>query len=256
MILAIDAGNSRTKWGVFDDAGELQSHGAVPNGALSGMPVPETWLDCSRAVISNVAGEGMAECLESLLGPRMQSLHWVRAEAEACGVFNSYQVPERLGTDRWAAVIAAWHQYRAPCIVVNAGTAMTVDALGVRKDGRGVFLGGLIVPGLRLMEESLVRKTADISHMDGGMQYFPTNTGDAIFTGALSAMAGAVNSMEVKLEQHAGQTPLCIVSGGDASLLQDVLVRFRIQRLTVAENLVLQGLWLLEKEKHETGKGE
>lgn len=252
MILAIDAGNSRTKWGVFDNAGKLQAHGTTPNGGLSQMPVPDAWQPCTRAVISNVAGKGVAKCISDLLGPLAQSAHWVKAEAEACGVFNSYQNPERLGTDRWAAVIAAWHQYRAPCVIVNAGTALTVDALGVRKDGRGVFLGGLIVPGLRIMQESLLNNAADISDIDGGMQYFPISTGDAIFTGALSAMAGAVNSMEVKLEQHAGQTPHCILSGGDASLLQDMLIRFRIKQLTVADNLVLQGLLLLEQEK---GKG-
>lgn len=256
MILAVDAGNSRIKWGVFDKAGELQSHGAIPNKALSGMPVPEAWQDCERAVISNVGGEGVAECITSLLGSLAESAYWIESEAEACDVLNSYEVPERLGTDRWAAVIAAWHQYRAPCIVVSAGTAMTVDALGMRGDGRGVFLGGLIVPGLRLMQESLISKTADIGHMDGSVQYFPTNTGDAVLTGALSAMAGAVNSMEVKLEQHAGQIPHCIVSGGDASLLHNILVRFRIKQLMLVEHLVLQGLWLLEKEKHEMGKGE
>ena len=256
MILAIDAGNSRTKWGVFDEAGELQSHGAMPNNALSGMPLPETWQDCSRAVVSNVAGVDVAERIGRLLRPLAKSTHWVKAEAEACNVSNSYEAPERLGADRWAALIAAWQQYRAPCIVVNAGTALTVDALSAGQDGGGIFLGGLFMPGLRLMQESLTSNTANISQADGGLQYFPTNTRDAIFTGALSAMAGAVNSMEVKLEQHADQTPHCIVSGGDAAVLHEMLVRFHINQLSIAENLVLQGLWLLEKEKHEMGKAE
>jgi type III pantothenate kinase len=254
VILAIDAGNSRSKWGVFDEAGELQSHGAIPNKALSGMPRPEAWQGCSRAVVSNVGGEGVADCLNTLLGPLAGPAYWVKPEAKACGVLNSYQAPERLGADRWAAAVAAWDRYRAPCIVVNAGTAMTVDALGM-KDGEGVFLGGIIVPGLRLMEESLVSRAAGISHADGNIAYFPTDTGDAIITGALSAMAGAVNSMKVKLEQHAGQVPHCIVSGGDAPVLHEMLVRFRIKQLAMAEHLVLRGLWLLDKEKYETGKG-
>jgi type III pantothenate kinase len=248
VILAIDAGNSRTKWGVFDDAGDMQAHGATTNTALSGMPVPEIWHCCTRAVISNVAGARVAECISGLLSPLAGTAHWIKAEAEACNVFNSYQYPEQLGTDRWAALIATWQQYHAPCVVVNAGTALTVDALGVRKDGRGVFLGGLIVPGLRLMQESLVSKAADIRNMDGGLQYFPASTGDAIFTGALSAMAGAVNSMLVKLERHVEPKPYCIISGGDAPLLQDMLVRFGIEQVVVAENLVLQGLLLLEKD--------
>ncbi|HEU4709401.1 MAG TPA: type III pantothenate kinase, partial [Methylophilaceae bacterium] len=177
------------------------------------------------------------------------SAHWVKASPKACGVTNSYQFPDRLGSDRWAALIAAWQQYQEPCVVVNAGTALTVDALGVsQEDGGGIFLGGLIVPGLRLMEASLVAETADISHVSGGLQLFPTSTGDAIYTGALTAMAGAVNSMLVRLGRYAGRKPHCILSGGDGLRLQEMLVRFDIEQLVVNEYLVLQGLRLLEEE--------
>lgn len=255
MILAIDVGNNRTKWGVFDEAGDLSSQGIIVNDELTSTIMPAAWEDCSRAVVSNVAGVEVGRRLGNLMGPLAETALWAKPAAQACNVSNSYEIPERLGMDRWAALIAAWNQYRAPCIVVNAGTALTVDALSMGQQGNGIFLGGLIVPGLQLMKESLAKNTADISQMDGGLQYFPTNTGDAIFTGALSAMAGAVNSMEVKLEQHTGQIPYCIVSGGDATLLHGILVRFRIKQLTVAEHLVLQGLWLLEKEKNEMGEG-
>ena len=252
MILTIDAGNSRTKWGVFDSAGELKAHGVMANSVLSGATAPADWPQCTRAIISNVAGASIAAHVSRLLEPLTIPVHWVKSSAHACEVTNSYQLPERLGTDRWAALIAAWHQYRAPCVVVNAGTALTVDALGANGGGQGTFLGGLIVPGLRLMEQSLISAAADISHISGALQYFPTTTGDAIYTGALSAMAGAVNSMLVKLALNAGQQPYCILSGGDASLLQDMLIRYQVENIVIAENLVLQGLQLLEKEM---GKG-
>jgi type III pantothenate kinase len=248
LILAIDAGNSRVKWGVLDSAGELKAHGVISNSTLSRTPIPADWQQCTRAIISNVAGESIAACISSLLEPLDIPANWIKASAQACEVINSYQFPERLGTDRWAALIAAWHQYRAPCVVVNAGTALTVDALGANRDGQGIFLGGFIVPGLRLMEQSLVSATADINHTNGALQYFPTTTGDAIYTGALSAMAGAVNSMLIKLALNAGQQPYCILSGGDASLLHDMLIRYQVENIVIAENLVLQGLQLLEKE--------
>jgi type III pantothenate kinase len=249
VILAIDAGNSRTKWGVFDKAGVLKAQAAIPNSVLSGMNVPAEWEPCKRAVISNVGGEGVAECLASLLGSLAGTAHWIKASAKACGVTNNYQFPDRLGSDRWAAVIAAWQHYGEPCVVASAGTALTVDALGIGQDGNGVFLGGLIVPGLRLMEESLISETADISQAGGSVQIFPTNTGDAIHSGALTAMAGAIHSMQVRLGRYVGRKPRCILSGGDAPLLQEMLVRFGIENLETRENLVLQGLWHLEKEK-------
>lgn len=248
MILAIDAGNSRTKWGVFDEAGELKAHGAIPNSAISGISMPVAWQPCKRVVISNVGGEKLEENIRSLLEPLDIPVRWVTATAQACGVTNSYQTPQLLGTDRWAALIAAWQHYHAPCVVVNAGTALTVDALGVGQDGKGVFLGGLIVPGLRLMEECLVKGTADIGRTNGMIQYFPINTGDAIYTGALSAMAGAVNSIIVKLEQQTKQKLRCILSGGDAAMLGEMLERYEVEKLIIADNLVLQGLLFLEEE--------
>ncbi|HZV62150.1 MAG TPA: type III pantothenate kinase [Methylophilaceae bacterium] len=252
MILAIDAGNSRTKWGVFSASGELRSQGAIPNYELSSMAAPEAWQGCRRAVISNVAGEQAGMAIANLLQQCDISQYWVKSSALGCGVTNGYQFPERLGGDRWAALIAAWQQHHAPCVVVNAGTALTVDALGAGEDGQGVFLGGLIVPGLRLMQQSLVASAAGINEAGGSVEYFPSNTENAIYTGALSAMAGAVNSMLVKLELHAGQAPYCIVSGGDAVLLQEMLVHYRVEKIVMADNLVLQGLLLLEKEM---GKG-
>lgn len=251
MILTIDAGNSRTKWGVFNYSNKLKAQGVIANSVFSGTPVPDHWQQCTRVVISNVAGERVVEGINHLLAPLNIPVHWIKSSSQACSVINSYQFPERLGSDRWAALIAAWHQYHAPCVVVSAGTALTADGLGA-KNGQGIFLGGLIVPGLRLMQQSLTSATADIHQVNGDMQYFPTNTQDAVYTGALSAMAGAVNSMLVKLELHAGQKPYCILSGGDAPLLEGMLIRYGVEKIVMAENLVLQGLLLLEKEM---GKG-
>lgn len=249
MILTIDAGNSRLKWGVFDSAGELQAHGICPNAEL-GSEAPVAWRACKRAVISNVAGEVIAEKLNVLLRRIDMPIHWVVASAQACGVKNSYTQPQQLGADRWAALIAAWQHYRAPCIVANAGTALTVDALGVDKiAGQGIFLGGLIVPGFSLMQMSLTHDTAGIRALPGTSQNFPTNTGDALYTGALSAMVGAVESMLIKLQQREAQPARCVVSGGDAMLLAEALNgSAAVNHVVIADNLVLHGLLELERE--------
>lgn len=253
MIVAIDAGNSRTKWEVFDESGALRAAGAIPNYEIAVTQMPAAWKTCWRSVVSNVAGEEVGKNIARLLKSGKIPVRWAKATAEACGVINSYEKPEQLGADRWAAVIAAWHHYHVPCVVANAGTALTVDAVGAGLEGKGIFLGGLIVPGLGLMQESLSQGAANLAKAEGSLQRFPTNTADAIHTGALSAMAGAVNSMLAKMTQHAGQAPRCIVTGGNANALAEMLERFEVNKLVIADNLVLQGLLLMEKEM---GKAE
>lgn len=249
MLLAIDTGNTRTKWGVFNHLEQLKAQNVCANMALNALPTPTEWKACKRIIISNVAGAHVATTLKAKLHPLNLPIHWATASAHICGLENSYSNPAQLGTDRWAAMIAAWQQLQKPCIVVNAGTALTIDAIGTKNtENQGVFLGGIIVPGLKLMQNSLIQGTADIANQTGHWQEFPTSTGAAVYTGALNAMAGAVAYMFYKLQQLAGSAPLCIMSGGDAATLASVLNPSLKQHLMVVENLVLHGLLLLDRE--------
>ncbi len=259
MILAIDAGNSRTKWGVFDEAGELKTHGAFLNAELDKAATPVAWRSCERVVVSNVAGNEVKNLLQRLLQPLAAPVRWASASAQACGVKNGYATPQHLGTDRWAALVAAWQHYHAPCVVANAGTALTIDALGFdtwdldTESSIGIFLGGMILPGFSLMQHSLTHGTADVSarsqhEPQDSWQDFPTHTHAALYTGALSAMAGAVQVMYSRLQQHEGKPPYCVLTGGDAALLADMLQGDIAKHLVMADNLVLQGLLLIERE--------
>lgn len=240
MILAVDAGNSRTKWGVFDADGTLLAAGAVDNDALERLA--EVWhgfSGCRRAVVSSVAGEAVAARLGGLFELLALPALWIRAPAAACGVKNGYAQPEQLGADRWAALVGAWNRYRAPCVVATAGTALTVDALS----GEGEFLGGLIVPGFSMMRAALAAGTAGVPAAPGQWRDFPVATADAVYSGALAAMAGAVQRMRALLEAREGHAPQCLLAGGDAELLAAALPGPTI----IAHDLVLQGLFLMEK---------
>jgi type III pantothenate kinase len=153
-------------------------------------------------------------------------------------VRNAYERPEQLGADRWAALIGARSLHPGSTLVVMAGTATTVDLL----DGQGLFRGGLILPGLDLMRRSLARNTAQLDLLPGEFRDTPTNTADAIFSGCLSAQAGAVERMF----QHIAAEPdaLCLLSGGAALHLLPLL---RIPVRPV-ENLVLEGLARIGQE--------
>ena len=235
-ILAIDCGNSRIKWGLAH-GGEWVDRGVIDtadaaglDNALANVDVPE------RVVIANVAGDIVARHVETAVQRYGVAIDRVEGRAEQRGVRSGYAAPAHLGPDRWAALIGARHLYDGPCVVVNAGTSMTVDALS----SEGVFLGGFIVAGYRLMREALAANTARLRMQDGAFSYFPDNTGDAIASGAINAMAGAVDRMVLYMTQTAEGEPSVLLSGGDSALLAPLLEpRTRVQ---LVDNLVLEGL--------------
>ena len=240
MKLAIDAGNSRVKWGWHDGNSwtSVASVSLIEFAASSDHinPFSVTHENPSRIVISNVAGEGAQQLLINWTSIFDAPPEWVHGEAERCGVRSRYERPEQLGPDRWASLIAAHALQRGPCLVVNAGTATTVDALSAD----GEFLGGLILPGIELMRFVLHEHTGRLPMQEGHFRDLPRNTLDAIESGCRQAQAGAVERMFRTL----GGAGLCIVSGGGGQAL--------IERLgvpaTYIENLVLEGLACIANE--------
>lgn len=233
-ILAIDAGNTRLKWGVHDTGKWLQQGSTLTGNAHRMRAELEPWLNADRIVIANVAGDRVAQIFSAVLGPRDTEPYWVTGRPEQCGVRSSYAEPAQLGPDRWAALIGARHLYAGPCVVVNAGTTMTVDALS----SESIFLGGFIVPGYALMRETLAGNTAKLKLREGGFRFFPDNTGDAIASGALNALSGAVDRMCRYMEESGEDHPIVVLSGGNAELLKPRLNG----QPQVVDNLVLEGL--------------
>lgn len=237
MILAIDAGNSRVKWG-WHDGHEWTSIATVPLIEFAASsdhvnPFSVTHEDPERIIISNVAGEGAHHLIVNWTSIFNAEPLWLRAQAQGCGITNRYERPEQLGPDRWAALIAARTLHAGPCLVVNAGTATTVDMLSAD----ATFLGGAILPGVELMRFVLHEHTGRLPIRDGGHRDAPRNTQDAIETGCRHAQAGAVERM-YRVFRDLELNPLCIVSGGAGRVLVDQLSMPR----RYVENLVLDGL--------------
>ena len=257
-LLAIDAGNTRTKWALFDGTGKILSQDVCANPDLVTLEFLPKNTPCHQVIISNVAGAEVAQLLKYKCQALGLTIAWAKASSLACGVKNNYDNPSQLGTDRWAALIAAWSLYQTPCVVINLGTAVTIDALASHHHG-AEFLGGLILPGLKLLQQTLVNGTRDIASgvasKLGEIERFPTNTADAVYTGASLAIVGAITEVVEKLQMHLGgslQTTL-VLSGGDTGLLMPLLTaKFNtdaVKRVLVHDNLVLQGLYCLEREQ-------
>lgn len=234
MILAIDAGNSRVKWGWYDGGWSSIANVSLIEFAASSdhvNPFSATHENPERILISNVAGDGAQQLIVNWTSIFEAPPEWIHGEREQCGVRNLYERPEQLGPDRWASLIAAraLEPGRA-CLVVNAGTCTTIDMLSAS----GEFSGGLILPGIELMRYVLHEHTGRLPLQEGSFVASPRRTADAIETGCRLAQAGAVERMFGAM----GLGALCLVSGGGGPAL--------IERLDLptryVENLVLEGL--------------
>jgi type III pantothenate kinase len=232
MLIAIDAGNTRIKWGVHDGATWI-AQGALPTGEAARLAaVAAPWPAMARVVGCNVAGSAVEDEIGAALASRQAPPHWLRSSAAACGVRNGYEQPERLGADRWAALIGARGRVAGDCLVICAGTATTVDWL----DGAGVFRGGLILPGFDLMRASLARNTAQLPFAEGHFSCEPRNTMDAIASGCLHAQIGAIERMFGAIA--AAPEAIGLLTGGAAQRLAPLL---RIP-FELIDNLILEGL--------------
>jgi type III pantothenate kinase len=239
MLLLIDAGNTRIKWALVDAGaapGAWAASGQLAHGELG----PDIWAGypIARALLSNVAGSALGARLELAL-PAGVPHGWFASQAQLAGLRNGYRNPAQLGCDRFAAAIGARAlRPDAALIVATCGTATTIDAI----TPDGVFLGGLILPGLGLMASSLARNTSQLPQVGAVATIAPgfaDNTDDAIINGCLTAQAGAIERACAMLEARHGAVR-CILSGGAAGFIAPTLAPSLAHDMVT--NIVLIGL--------------
>jgi len=238
MKILLDIGNSRLKWAW------QQEHDFFNQPALDYRQpqfidhLHQHWQNLPPAdslAIATVSHQSIAEriiILAKRLWPTIQIIQ-AQASAEKCGVKNAYRQPEKLGIDRWLALIAAHHKWLGNCWVVDCGTAITVDYL--HADGR--HKGGLICPGLHMMRQSLSQNTQLLPAIE---QDYVTGLTDfteaAIYSGTLLAACGLIEQSMQSLDENAR----LILTGGDASRIAPHLK----YDTHIEPNLVLTGLSL------------
>lgn len=223
--LLIDAGNTRIKWALVEadawlcsgvlpvqQAAELSQHLAdhCDTFGVGLHDIKQIW-------VSNVAGEEVAQSIRNISAKRSVKVHFVVAQEEQCGVRNGYLQAAQLGSDRWAALIAAWHLVHGECLVVSCGTATTIDTLSAQ----GEFSGGLILPGIELMLSSLGATSTRLKMGSGKYLSLPKNSADAMYSGAIQASCGAIQRQHALLSHDAAPV---VLSGGAAGLLQEHLL--------------------------------
>lgn len=242
--LLLDVGNSRLKWGVLD-GGSISRTGHITQDAIRQQGLSALTSKLPRHVdavfASNVAGTSYATRLSGVVSMHCGcDMRFARTEKQACGVTSSYRQPRRLGVDRWMAMIGAWSECQAASVIVDAGTAVTIDVI----DDYGQHLGGQILPGVAMMADALAAKSGDlpsvgprVSKAASGLDMFASNTARAVEQGIMNAVVGAIERAAWAV-YDSGSDPTIVLTGGDASRILKSLEDETLHR----PHLVLQGL--------------
>lgn len=262
--LLLDVGNTRLKWAVWAQAegpaqGQLGSMSSccyavedvtvLLNGQWKGLyPI-------DRVLLASVGGAAFCQALQGYVQQRWAvSVEHLTTPAAAWGVINAYAEPQRLGIDRWLALIAARRLSKGPLWVVDCGSAVTIDRL----DAGGQHLGGLILPGLAMMAQglagvgnlSMAARSHEPGRLSAGLKVaqLAQDTATAVDTGMLTMLVAAIDrivaeSVSPPVDAAAVITAevTAVIAGGDAARIQPLLAGQWLHQ----PSLVLQGMALI-----------
>lgn len=230
MILLVDIGNTRIKWAIAHD-GVLSEQDVAAyeysakdnSGQLSDLD--EHWAELEtpeRVVIANGATAAQTHHIESWV-----KQHWlcpvtylITPKTEL-GVTNAYSQHQDLGIDRWLNLLASHHLLDGAVCVIDCGTAVTIDAI----NANGKHLGGCIIPGVSMMRDALNQTgKIDVEHYaPSQLSTVNASTKSGVYCGTLYAVASAIDVIVVDMKKELACDTQCIITGGDAELIQPLL---------------------------------
>jgi type III pantothenate kinase len=236
MNLLIDIGNSRLKW-ASEQAGQISSIQALDYRQPEAYQnLEKSWQNLPRPrkiAIACVGASQQITAIESLLNRLWPAIEIIIPKSSVAfgAVVNAYPQPEKLGVDRWLALLAAHQHYLGNSCIIDCGTAITLDFI----DNHGQHRGGLISPGLLLMKKALAQNTAalDLNQQTTALS-LANNTRNAIDSGTLLAAIGLIEAA-IKRYQPVEQV---IITGGDADFIGQNLS----MSLIADDQLVFKGL--------------
>ena len=246
-FLLLDGGNSQLKWAWVEN-GTFSEVGRAPYRDLT--QLGEEWLqfadDDVKIVGCSVCGSVKKAMVEEQL---TRPVEWLSSMPQALGIRNHYRRPEEHGSDRWFNALGSRRFTQNACVVVSCGTAVTTDAL--TEDNH--YLGGTIMPGFHLMKEAMALKTANLNRPIGKVYPFPTTTPNAIASGMMDAVCGALMMMHGRLKDKTGggkPVDIIITGGGAARVVQALPESFvHDNQVKIVDNLVIHGLlhWIAHR---------
>lgn len=235
LRLELDVGNTALKWRLCQEDRRIAG-GREPTRDVAALPlagVSEVW-------VASVAGEQVNTALSNEFAALGVTAVFARSQQRCGGVQNSYSDVSRMGVDRWLAMVAAFRQAEhKPVLVVDAGTALTIDVVA----GSGHHLGGYILPGAPLMVRSLGLATdrVKVDRVSAGVLSPGRDTGECVLNGCALAQVGAIKQAVTEAQSALEEVPTIIVTGGDGQGLCE-LGGDAARDWVYVEDLVLDGL--------------
>lgn len=253
ITLLIDIGNTRIKWAHYSPQisadKELVGHGVLEHDSQIEAEtlqyiIPPANLDfiLVSAVTDDLNSQRIKKQLQTIFAVPVQM---VKSAPQFNHLVNGYKQPALLGVDRWVALIGAFAQAKPGrgVLVVDAGTAITIDAVDV--DGK--HLGGIISPGLSLMRNSLSQNTERLMLVEEAeICTVADNTQDAIASGTIWSLVGLIQQIEQRLALDDGKIDYLITGGDAQKLLPHLPVRY-----ILVTDLILQGLAALAQNSNK-----
>ena len=246
-FLLLDGGNSQLKWAWVEN-GTFSEVGRAPYRDLT--QLGEEWLQFADEDVKIVGCAVCGSVKKAMVEEQLtRPVEWLSSMPQALGIRNHYRRPEEHGSDRWFNALGSRRFTQNACVVVSCGTAVTTDAL--TEDNH--YLGGTIMPGFHLMKEAMALKTANLNRPIGKVYPFPTTTPNAIASGMMDAVCGALMMMHGRLKDKTGggkPVDIIITGGGAARVVQALPEAFvHDNQVKIVDNLVIHGLlhWIAHR---------
>jgi pantothenate kinase type III len=237
MYLLIDIGNTRIKWQYRDDETILNSDSMMVEDFM-GINFSDLQ-SVKKVLISNVNHAVVLDKIKDSIA--IFDCPIVEAKSQSNHVLiNDYSDTITLGVDRWLTAIGAWKKHQKPLLVINAGTAITIDLIDLDSQEKPHFKGGMILPGVAISLAILNDSTSLIDVEIGATKYPSVNTTDAVTTGIFTSIQGAVNLVCKKLPA----TLPILLTGGDAVLIYEQSDDEWKSRIKLEDDLIFEGLML------------
>ena len=214
-MLVMDIGNSRIKWleSGIDGRSSVESEAYKPAQLAEQL---KNWFGAnqhlSSVIVCSVATNEVNKRVLEYFEDQNIRTKFISVERTKAGVINAYKDVKRMGVDRWVAMVSADNKYQTAVCVIDAGTAVTIDVV----DDQGHHQGGLIMPGLNLMRESLRTGTANISECSNSSLILANNTADAVSAGCYQLMTAGIPPIIERIEKKFSLKLLPVITGGDA----------------------------------------
>jgi type III pantothenate kinase len=249
MILAVDIGNSNIVIGCFDESEIMFVERLSTNHRSTAMEYTvmiKTILELNGLEPENIDGgiiSSVVPPLTATLKSAMERLGCGEILVVGPGIRTGLKIlldnPAQLGSDRVADAVAAVNLYPVPLILIDMGTATTVSVIDREKN----FLGGMIIPGLRVSLDSLTNRTSQLPNisLSPSKKVIGTNTVDCMKSGIINATASSLDGVIERIEDELGEKCTVISTGG----LAGVVVPYCKRKIIMDDMLLLKGLRII-----------